>query len=93
MKRQICFGEFKINGGWEYYTVSNGNRRVVSKAKIYPYSFEEIYIEGEEEDAWEKLLSKRFKESKSKSFYIESKSLTKILNVGESLVDKNGVIV
>jgi len=92
-RRQISYGLFTIRCGWQYWKSVRGNKQRAEKTTPYTYEYEEIYIEGEEEDAWDKVLKEKFKETATKTLYIEDKSLTKIVGVGESLVDKEGNII
>jgi len=84
VRKQICYGEFKIRCGWQYWRNSGGKRNPLERTKAYTKTFNAIYLEGEEDKAWEKVINDNFNESKTKTLYIESKSLKKLEDVGKT---------
>ena len=63
------------------------------KRPSYPYEFREIYVEGEEDEAWDKVVKDKFHQTDNKRIYVVKKTLTKIKDIGLSQVDRGGNIL
>jgi len=63
------------------------------KRPSYPYGFREIYVEGEEDEAWDKVVKDKFHQTDNKRIYVVKKTLTKIKDIGLSQVDRGGNIL
>lgn len=90
--RILKYGTFSYTYVVKYWSYKRNTWKPADiRSYQYSDSTNEIYIEGEEDDVWEKIKS-RLGHSNKKRITLSNQKITELVNFGESLAKKDGSI-